>query len=92
VLALTFWDFAGERRFESKRVRDGTADFERQLEAGDVLLRWGAEGSSQLRYCHYSDEAEEARLLADLPLVLRLSFASDGRSGRLNRYRVLERR
>jgi hypothetical protein len=45
-----------------------------------------------LRYCHHTDEAEEARLLADLPLEPRLAFVSDGRSGRLNRYRVFERR
>jgi SAM-dependent methyltransferase len=92
ILALTFWDFAREEaRFASKAVRVAPPELEGQLEEGDVLLRWGAEGSPQLRYCHYTDEAEEARLLADLPLVPRLAFASDGRSGRLNRYRVFER-
>jgi SAM-dependent methyltransferase len=91
LLALTFWDFAGEPRFARKTVRDVPAEFDGQLEAGDVLLRWGAEGSPRLRYCHYCNDAEEARLLADLPLQPRLAFASDGRGGRLNRYRVLER-
>ena len=61
------------------------------LEPGDALLRWGPEGSSSLRFCHHSDAAEEARLLADLPLQTVRSFESDGRSGRLNRYRVLQR-
>ena len=91
ILALTFWDFAREARFARKAFRDAPPELEGRLEAGDVLLRWGAEGSPRLRYCHYTDEAEEARLLADLPLLPRLAFASDGRSGRLNRYRVFER-
>ena len=92
ILVLTFWDFARESRFARRAIRDVPPELEGQLEAGDVLLRWGAEGSTRLRYCHYTDAAEEARLLAELPLEPRLSFASDGRSGRLNRYRVLLRR
>jgi tRNA (uracil-5-)-methyltransferase TRM9 len=92
ILALTFWDFAREPRFARKTVQPVPPELAGQLEPGDVLLRWGAEGSPRLRYCHHTDDAEEARLLADLPLEPRLSFVSDGRSGRLNRYRVLERR
>ncbi len=91
-LVLTFWDFAHEARFAQKAVHDVPPDLARELESGDVLLRWGGDGaSSGLRYCHHTDEAEESRLLADLPLLPRLSFLSDGRTGRLNRYRVLER-
>ena len=92
ILALTFWDFALEPRFARKAVRDAPPELSGQLEPGDMLLRWGADGSPHLRYCHYTDAAEEARLLGDLPLAPRLAFASDGRGGRLNRYRVLERR
>jgi len=91
-LALTFWDFAQEPRFEGKIVRTAPPELADGLEPGDVLLRWGeAKSPPRLRYCHHADEAEEARLLADLPLVPRLAYASDGRSGRLNRYRILER-
>jgi SAM-dependent methyltransferase len=92
-LALTFWDFAREPRFEGKLARDAPPALVDGLEPGDVLLRWGeAKAPTRLRYCHHVDEAEEARLLADLPLEPRLAYASDGRSRRLNRYRVLERR
>ena len=92
-LALTFWDFAHEPRFEGKLLRDPAPELADELEPGDLLLRWGgAKAPPRLRYCHYTDEAEEARLLADLPLLPRLSYASDGRSRRLNRYRILERR
>jgi SAM-dependent methyltransferase len=93
ILALAFWDFAGEPRFAAKALSGALlAEVADDLEPGDHLLRWGAEGSVRLRYCHHADEAEQTRLLAGLPLQPRLSFASDGRSGRLNRYRVLERR
>lgn len=91
-LALTFWDFARDPRFANRAMREAPEHLASELEPGDTLLRWGPEDSVQVRYCHHSDEAEEARLLADLPLLPRLAFASDGRSGRLNRYRVLERR
>jgi SAM-dependent methyltransferase len=93
ILALTFWEFALEPRFAGRDVRDARPDLAPDLEPGDALLRWGEAGDApRLRYCHHTDAAEEARLLADLPLVPRLAYASDGRSGRLNRYRVLERR
>ncbi len=93
ALALTFWDFAAEPRFEGKVERNAPAELVDDLEPGDVLLRWGeAKPLPRLRYCHHTDPAEEGRLLADLPLVPVLAYASDGRSGRLNRYRVQERR
>jgi len=93
LLALTFWDFAQDPRFQGKGVRDAAPELEDGLDPGDVLLHWGeAKSPPRLRYCHHIDEAEEARLLADLPLQPRLTYASDGRTGRLNRYRVLERR
>lgn len=90
-LALTFWDFGGEPRFERKALREIPAELSGQLEPGDVLLRWGSDDSSRLRYCHHTDAAEETRLLAGLPLAPRLAFSSDGATGRLNRYRVFER-
>ena len=90
-LALAFWDFAREPRFAKKAATELPPELVGQLEPGDALLRWGPEGSSSLRFCHHSDAAEEARLLADLPLQTVRSFESDGRSGRLNRYRVLQR-
>ena len=92
LLALAFWDFAREPRLAAKAIADTPTELAGALEPGDVLLRWGADDSPLLRYCHYTDLAEETRLLADLPLKPRLAFASDGRGGRLNRYRVLERR
>ncbi len=63
-----------------------------QLGDGDWLLGWqGRRGS--WRYCHsFSDEDVEGLVAGVSDLArLRDDFCSDGRSGELNRYLVLER-
>ncbi len=92
TLAITFWDFASEPRFAAKAVSDALpAEIAADLEPGDRMLRWGPEGSPSARFCHHADEAEQTRLVAGLPLESRTRFASDGRSGRLNQYWLLQR-
>lgn len=91
MLALAFWDFAREPRFAAKIATELPPDLAGALEPGDVLLRWGRQGSPRLRYCHHAEPAEEARLLAGLPFESVRAFHSDGRGGRLNRYRLLKR-
>lgn len=90
LLAVSLWRFGGER-FARKQVdwRDAAVpgvDLA-ALEPGDHLLAWG-EGGDAVRYCHLIDEAEEARLVAGLPLLPVAAF--DGEDG-LNRYVLLTR-
>lgn len=92
-LAATFWRFGSETRFAS-RVQPWSClapplapD---ALEPGDHLLRWG-EAQDVVRYCHFADEREIARVVERLRgagLVPLERFQSDGRSGSLNEYVV----
>jgi tRNA (uracil-5-)-methyltransferase TRM9 len=97
-LAFTVWRFGEDPRFHRRTLpwsspEAPSLDLD-QLEAGDVLLRWG-DGEGAVRYCHGADDAEQAGWLADLReaggLELRLRFDGDGRSGRLNRYFLLRK-
>lgn len=97
VLAVAFWRFAELERFRRRLLPwpEYNASAAEpvalgELEPGDHLLRWGeAEGS--VRYCHFVDDAERARLLADLPLVETARYSADGKSGDLNLYVWLTR-
>lgn len=96
-LALTSWQLAAFARFRGRvvpwvqRGADVAPGLDlSQLEAGDHLLRWG--DGTGVRYVHFADEEETARLLAELPCEVVESFAADGRSGDLNRYYAVRRR
>jgi 2-polyprenyl-3-methyl-5-hydroxy-6-metoxy-1,4-benzoquinol methylase len=95
VLALTFWRFDRDPRFSTRRLalERGALQHDapvaaHELEAGDHLLRWGADGDA-LRYCHFTDEAELTRLLSGLPLTLFERFVSDGANNAQNEYVLL---
>lgn len=100
VLALSFWQFAREERFQRRMVPwRGTAhdpsplvDLS-QLEDGDHLLAWGdrSPGAPAVRYCHYTSPEEAAHLVEDRPATILDTFHADGRGGRLNLYLVLRR-
>ena len=98
LLALAFWDFGADPRFAERELSLREYNLRAaqpldpvQLEPGDTLLRWGQAARDALRYCHWVDTDEEGELLEGLGLVPVAAFASDGRSGALNRYRVLAR-
>lgn len=108
LLALSLWRFGAPEQLTRRYRRRlmpwselppdlaaGVAAREVDLEPGDFLLRWGDGGSAALRYCHFTDEAEEGRLLAALTPKMVLPplerFEADGREGGLNRYLVLRR-
>jgi SAM-dependent methyltransferase len=99
ILALAFWQFGADPRFEGRRVpweRLPAVD-RAQLEPGDRLLRWGSAGETTrleppLRYCHYTEPAEAHRLLEALDGEVVDSYHADGRSGALNLYLVSRRR
>ena len=72
---------------ESERVV-GTRVLESELEQGDSLLRWGAEGSLA-RYCHHVTLEEWTRLTEGLGLRLVSGYCADGATGNLNEYRLM---
>ncbi|MDH3744799.1 MAG: class I SAM-dependent methyltransferase [Acidobacteriota bacterium] len=100
LLAVSFWQFGGRRRFLKRTIpweeyNRRTADSVDvgELEAGDSLLVWGEKGDTneRLRYCHYADPEESAELAAATGLELVETFEADGRGDDLNLYYVLRR-
>jgi SAM-dependent methyltransferase len=94
LAAVAHWQFADEPRFERRFLSwDWAAGVDPgQLEPGDHLLRWGETSApAPMRYCHHTDPAEAERLTEGLGADIVTSFRADGRSGRLNLYRVLRR-
>ena len=95
LMAATLWQFANQERFqqrlvpwsESERVV-GTRVLESELEPGDFLLRWGAEGHLG-RYCHHVTLEEWTRLTEGLGLRLVSGYCADGATGNLNEYRLM---
>ena len=96
LLVVTAWRFGASERFEKRtldwdsfnRGRSDPIDPE-ELEPGDHLLGWAS--SALPRYCHFTDRDEMRALLDDLPVRQIHEFDSDGKSGDLNHYCVLER-
>ncbi len=86
-VAVSFWQFAQDPRLAAKArpVADG--------EPGDFTLGWQNDPTAQ-RYCHSFEEAEIDDLAASVANMARegTRFHADGKSGRLNRYLVLQRR
>ncbi len=96
LLVVTAWRFGASERFERHILDWKTFNRERsdpidpaQLEPGDHLLGWAS--SPLPRYCHFTDRDEMRALLDDLPVRQIDEFDSDGKSGDLNHYCVLQR-
>ena len=98
LLALAIWRFEASLRFRGKSrpwedfnaTAPETIDLA-QLEDGDCLLPWGEDGS-KVRYCHFADEEETARLVQAASLGISATYTADGREENLNRYFVLRMR
>ena len=93
-LALTVWRFDRDPAFERRVLpwRDYNQRTPRpvpaaDLEAGDVLLRWGV--GDGLRYCHFPQEAELENLFRATGLRVAERYMADGRGERLNEYFLL---
>jgi tRNA (uracil-5-)-methyltransferase TRM9 len=92
LLAVTAWDFLSPPEIAARVVpweASGISVDPDDLEPGDLLVAWGATGG--LRYVHLLDDAELDALTAPLGFEEVLRFRADGRSGNLNRYRILRR-
>ena len=94
LLAVTFWRFAGNPRFQRRMAAWDEIDFlpapidPADLEPDDYLLRWGAAEEKRFRYCHHVGPIEAAELLQRADLVPLCEFQADGKDGRSNHYVV----
>ncbi len=95
-IVLSFWQFMNDTRLAAKALKADEAlamDIDiSQLEPNDHFLGWQSD-PSPLRYCHHFDECEIDELVASVGTKVRevARYSSDGASGTLNRYLVLER-
>lgn len=80
-LALSAWQFLHTERMRRKIAND--------LGGGDYLLHWKRGGRS-LRYVHHFDEEEIKRLAREASLSILELFYSDGCSGDLSLYAIME--
>lgn len=83
--------FACWRFYEYPRFRERIMPWppEITVEPGDYLLDW-RRGAVSLRYCHYTNDAEHAALVAATGLREIASYRADGASGDANRYSLLK--
>lgn len=94
ALVLTIWRYDRDPRFAERCVApDRLGELAPglvpgELDPGDALLRFG-QSADAVRYAHFPDDAELARLTAGLGLVAGPRFESDGAGQRLNEYRLL---
>lgn len=94
LLAFTCWGFAEDARLSGRIVpweRAPVAIDASQLDAGDHLLPWGADGSV-VRYSATVDAQERDWLVSGLPLERVAEFAEDGPGKDLNHYTLLRLR
>lgn len=84
--------FAGWRFYEYERFRRRFAAWPEHItrEEHDYLLDW-RRGEQALRYCHYVDDTEHARLISATGLEEIATFRADGSDNRMNRYSVLRK-
>lgn len=84
--------FATWRFYEYERFRERVVPWPDDLEAepGDTLLDW-RRGERALRYCHYVDDAEHARLVEAAGLSEIATYRADGRTQDINCYSLLKR-
>jgi len=86
-LVFTAWRFYEYERFRARLIpwpEDIT------VERHDYLLDW-QRGETALRYCHYVDDTEHARLIEATGLESMVDYRADGRTGDMNRYSALKR-
>lgn len=85
ILAFAAWRFYDYERFR-RRIVAWPDDI--QVEEHDYLLDW-RQGEWALRYCHFVDDDEHARLVAATGLLTIADYRADGTTGDANRYSIL---
>lgn len=88
ILIVSIWKFLENEKFKQKLIPVGkTPNIQKsELEEGDCFLGW--QKTNSIRYAHYVGEREEKELLENWQVIT--SFFADGKSGKLNKYLVLQ--
>lgn len=95
VAIASFWKFAQDAKLRSKAervTRDALSKHALDLESGDYLLGWDGR-TDALRYCHSFVEEEIDSMFKSLSTSVAIidSYEADGRTGKMNAYRVFRR-
>jgi SAM-dependent methyltransferase len=91
-VVISNWQFSRSPRLMSRVADWAQAGLSTEdVDAGDYLLTWERAGRSGLRYVHLLDEAEARESAADAGLRVVDVFRSDGVSGDLSDYVVIEK-
>lgn len=85
LLAFASWRFYEYERFR-ERIIPWPDDI--HVEEHDYLLDW-RRGEVSLRYCHYTNDAEHAALVAVTGMTEVLTYRADGQNGTANCYSIL---
>lgn len=89
LVAVSVWQWQNSPRLRKRVLPWSTVGLSAlDLDEGDVLLDWRAEGTPGLRYVHTFSEAGLSRLAEDAGFTVQESFYSDGKSGDLALYQV----
>lgn len=91
LLCCTLWRFIDPAAAEMNTIDPANVHIDsEQLEPHDYFIPW-ERGVSAIRYCHYTPQYEEDRLIAASNLHLIRSFEADGKEGKGNKYLLLKK-
>ncbi len=97
-LVISFWQFMNFDRFQKKVIHEQNSQTQEllkkyglnftDLENNDYILDWNR-GQTALRYCHFTDETEQNKLITEAQAQLVKTYFADGKEGTVNQYVVL---
>jgi len=89
-LILSNWQFLNSEKLKARiKSWDEAGIQASDVDAGDYLLDWRS-GEEGLRYVHHFSELELSVLAQEAGFVIRETFYSDGETGNLGLYQILE--
>ncbi|MEX0896071.1 MAG: class I SAM-dependent methyltransferase [Patescibacteria group bacterium] len=91
ILCCTLWRFINPDNEKSTATVDSSQVNidQNELEPHDYFIPW-KRGVPAIRYCHFTPDFEERRLITASGLKLRATFEADGKESKGNRYLILQ--
>lgn len=92
LIIISLWQFMNYPRFKNKIADKSTLEKMEitDLENNDYILDWNR-GTKALRYCHFSNQDEQYKLVKQSGLKLVASFHADGKEQDLNTYLIIQK-